>query len=69
MAKKTEVRIEPVEKGFIVHHSQDTVNGPYKSPVKHLFTDAPSMVHHITKTFMPKGKQSFKDALKELKGK
>lgn len=68
--KLPELRIEPVEKGFIVHHSMDpdTLKGPYKAPTKHLFTDAPSMLHHVATTLAPRKSQSFKDALTELKG-
>lgn len=73
MAKKLapEVRIEPVDKGYVVHHSSPSSLdglGKYKPPTKHLFPDAPSMITHITKTFAPRKVKSFKDALTELKG-
>ncbi len=70
MAKKQkqELRIEPVDKGYIVHHSHNYDSpGKYQAPTKHLFTDAKSMLAHVAKSTTNKAPKSFKDALKNLK--
>lgn len=74
MAKKTtEIRVEPVGKGFIVHHSHDNMGkGPYQEPTKHLFAGAGAhtkMMEHLHNATKPKGVKTMRSAMEDAYNK